>query len=275
MRLALTGLAVALTGCGQTQNMATSENLSVTDAAAPATPAAGPQIAYTYSFSYRLDGDDIAPVQARHLALCRALGPTRCVVIKTELNRGDGDAPTAASTAMVVDARLAPAFGARLDAAVAGAGGEVASRRTAAEDVTKQVVDTDARVRAKQALADRLLLLIRTSNGRVGDLVAAEKAYADTQEQLDAARGLQASLRRRVAMSEVAIDYQSTAATGRWAPVGQAVRDAGSTLAGSLAGLLTFLVAALPWALALAALLWIARRRGWRLRRRRPAPPPA
>lgn len=273
MRRVALGVAImAVAGCGQPQSMTqpTVEKLTTLDVAEPAQTAA-PQIAYSYALSYRLNGDDIAPAQARHVALCRRLGPARCFVTKTDLTRDDANGTNAAATALLVDARIAVEFGRGLDAVVSEAGGEVASRRTAAEDVTKQVIETDARIRAKQALADRLLRLIGTSNARVGDLIAAEKAFAEVQTELEAARGVQAELRRRVAMSEIAVDYASTAATGRWSPVGQALHNAGATLAVSLAGLVTFLVAAAPWALALAGIVWLLRRIGWRwpFRRRR------
>ncbi len=273
--LVLGAACLAMAGCGQRHVFGKkAENLNTFDVAparyAPAERTSA-QIAYTYGLSYTLDADDIAPVQTRQVGLCRQLGPARCLVVKTDLSRDDASGTTTAQTSLVVDARLAARFEQELDAATTGAGGTVSARHVSAEDVTKQVIDTDARVRAKQALADRLFRLIGSANGKVGDLVQAEKAFADTQAELDAARGEQAELRRRVAMSEINIDYASNAARGSLAPVRLAAYGAGATVAASLAALLTFVVAALPWALAMAALVWIGRRLGWRcpFRRRR------
>ena len=244
----------------------TQEKLTAYDLeAAPAAKAqtGGPQIAYSYAIGYRLDASDIAPVQARQADLCRKLGPNRCLILESSTSAaGAGDG--SGRTALVVDARIATAFAARLDALVSGAGGSIDDRRTTAEDVTKQVIDTDARVRAKEALAERLLGLVRTGNGRVGDLVEAEKAYAATQEELAAARSLQAALRQRVAMSHFDLSYASHESTGALAPLHRAVASAGETIGWSLGALVTFTLAALPWVLALAALVWIGRRAGWR-----------
>lgn len=280
MRWLILGAAcVALAGCGQRHREDANGPASrfapqaeKADIAAP--DKSGPQIAYTYGLSYTLDAADIAPVQARQVVLCRQLGPARCLVVKTDLSRDDASGMTTAQTNLVVDAGLATRLEQQLDAAATGAGGSVSARHVAAEDVTKQVIDTDARVRAKQALANRLFKLIGSANGKVGELVEAEKAFADTQAELEAARGKQGVLRRRVAMSEINIDYAATASRGSLAPVRQAAHDAGGTLASSVANLLTFAVAALPWALALAALVWVARRLGWQLRfwRRREQP---
>ena len=266
MRGVVLGAAcLTLAGCGQGHNRVAKDELNTFDIAPVAPPAAsGPQIAYSYGLSYTLDAGDIASVQARHVALCRQLGPARCLITHTDLNRDDTSGTTSAGTSLLVDANIANQFEQQLDATTTDAGGSVAARHVTAEDVTKQVIDIDARVRAKQALADRLLKLIGSANGKVGDLVQAEKAFADTQAELDAARNLQAELRRRVAMSKVDIDYTSTASRGSLAPVRQAAYGAGETLAASVASLLTFVVAALPWALLLAGVVWVWRRLGWR-----------
>lgn len=282
---------LVLAGCGRAENMVTptAQRMVAYDVAepeeqmrspAPNSPAAA-LIAYTYSLTYRLADTAVAPLQIRHTALCTSLGPTRCRVVTSSLRSGDqadGGAARFAGgeTKFLVDARIARAFIAKLDEATTGAGGTVADRQVDSEDVTKQVVDTDARVRAKQALADRLMKLIGSANAKVGDLVEAERAFAQTQEELDAARSLQAALRQRVAMSEVSVGYTSTAAENSWGEVGERIASAGGTLAASVATLITFVVAALPWILLLALLIWIARRRGWRLRwpwRRREEPP--
>lgn len=271
-RLALIAAGLALAACSKTYDKQ-SEKLGTFDVAEPsrdASAAAAPQIAYSYTVAYTLAGASIATVAARQVALCKALGPARCQVVRTEVTGGGGDdtgmdgAGVNGEASLLVDARIAGDLGKRLDAVAAAAGGAVSGRTTSAEDVTKQVIDIEARVRAKQALADRLLGLIRTANGKVGDLVAAEKAYSDTQEELDAARGLQAELRRRVAMSRLAIAYRAQASDDMFAPVRRSAGAAGDSFGASIGFLMTFVVVALPWIALLALLLWIRRRTGWR-----------
>lgn len=274
MRYVVTGMAcLVLSGCSKSPDHAAGAKLSTYDVTSPsgASPAAaattptGPRIAYAYTTTYALDDADIAPVQADHAALCRRLGPTKCLVVKTSLTGANGGAgTTGGETHLLVDARLAPDFGKRLDASNAAAGGTVAERKVDAEDVTKQIVDTDARVRAKQALATRLLGLINSANGKVADLVAAERAFAETQEELDAARSLRATLEQRVAMSAIDITYVSSASDSALAPIRRSIGGIGETLAFSIAALVNVVIAILPWALLLAGLIWIRRRRGWR-----------
>jgi hypothetical protein len=262
-----------LAACSESQEMRgreTTQEMAVFDATPSEeppngqAPATGPQIAYTYAMTYTLADPAIAPAQARAVALCTRLGRTRCIVIKTNLTRNDESVD--GSVNLLVAAPLAARFERDLAAIAAGAGGETSARTIEAEDLTKQLIDTAARIRAKQALADRLLALIRTANGKVADLVAAEQAYADVQEQLDGARTLDAELRRRVAMSAVNLTYRSTRATGTWAPLSRATGEVTQTLATSVAALVTFVVAAIPWVALLALVIWFTRRIGWRPR---------
>lgn len=238
-------------------------DVAATDAA-NAAPVQGPQIAYSYELSYLLGDAQLADVQAKQVALCTGLGAAKCQVAKTSISNSGRGAGASGETKLLVDARIAIPFQKKLDEVATAAGGEVSDRSTTAEDITKQVIDTDARVRAKQILADRLTKLLAESNGKVADLVAAEQAYATTQEELDAARSLQASLRQRVAMSDIAIGYTTRESNSMWAPVRRSFGAAGDSFGGSIGALVTFIVIALPWIVMLSLLIWVLRRIGWR-----------
>ena len=249
--------------------------------AAPSAAVAGPRIAYSYSITYDFDRRTVAQVQGQQLALCRQLGPARCLVVKSTLSAaGPDDHMVTDQAVLLVDARLAGKMNQRLDALAVSGGAKLASRQVEAEDVTQQVIDTDARVRAKQALAERLLAIIKSGKGKVGELVEAERAYATTQEELDAARGEQAALSQRVAMSRVTIDYEFDDTPGGRSPVRASLATAGNTLATSIAALVTAIVAALPWlivgAIVIALVRLVRRKMGWRWpRRARNGAPPA
>ncbi len=270
MRYPMLLLALLLGGCGQrTASHIAAEKLNAYDVEPASAGASQPQIAYSYSLTYALDDDTVSTVQSRHIALCARLGTARCHVTNSRVTGGpDTDRANRGSTQLLVDARAASRFIANLDSIASAAEGHVVSRATASEDVSRQVVDTAARVRAKQALADRLLALIRTSNGKVGDLIAAEKAFADTQERLDAARGMQAELRQRVAMSAVEITYSTSASDDLIAPLSDSARNAGASFAASIGALLTFVIVSLPWVVLFSIAAWIFRRTVWRRWRR-------
>ena len=115
---------------------------------------AGSRIAYSYAITYAFDRHTVAQVQGQQLALCRQLGPARCLVVKSTLNvAGPDDHIVNDQAVLLVDARLAGKMNQRLDALAVSGGAKLSRRQVEAEDVTQQVIDNDARVRAKQALA--------------------------------------------------------------------------------------------------------------------------
>lgn len=227
-------------------------------------PAITPQIAYDYDLSYAVGSQDVAKAQASHVALCDKLGAARCRVMSQQ----QASASAAwGKISLQVDSKIARQFGEQLDRAVSGLGGQLLMREITAEDVSKQMVDAAARMNAKQALADRLLILIQRRDGKVAELVEAERAFAEAQEELEGARKWMAELQGRVAMSTFDLAYnpddQGRATAPRRSWLRDAIGDAGVTLANSLAALITFLLAALPWVVAIWALVRFVRWRGW------------
>jgi Domain of unknown function (DUF4349) len=233
--------------------------------------AAVPQIAYEYSYGYRLGLREIGAVQQKHVALCDALGVARCRIVSLQRESSDGEF-SQASLSLQVDSKIARAFGAKLDKAVSDSGGEISNHGITAEDLSKQIVDTEARIKAKQALADRLMQLLSNRSGKVGELVEAERAFSEAQEELDAARSWMATIEQRVSMSKVDISYQSSAPSGNgfWRPVRDSFASAGQTFGSSIGAAITFVLVAAPWFVILIGLLWLFRKLGWLSRFRWP-----
>src|SRR3954466_13645402 len=115
-----------------------------------------PQIAYIYSIGCSGGAVSVGEVQRRHVALCDSLGPARCRIVSMRRDSND-DGAANATLSLLVDARIARAFQDRLDAVTTGSGGSISNRGVEAEDLSKQMVDTAAKVRGKEALAQRLL----------------------------------------------------------------------------------------------------------------------
>ncbi|CAN3127538.1 DUF4349 domain-containing protein [Mycobacterium sp. smrl_JER01] len=84
--------------------------------------------------------------------------------------------------------------------------GTVETASTAADDVTAQRVDLDARIRALQTSVDRLLAIM----GDAGDpdaLIKAEDALAERQAELDSLRAQRDALGDRIAYSTVNVSF--------------------------------------------------------------------
>jgi glycine cleavage system regulatory protein len=274
MRLVLFWALLLVAACGEREQAAEDAIPVYNIEAASAEPAAdspsqsplvAPQIAYSYERRYRSPSNGIAALQAGHIAECRQLGAGACHVLEQRLTDGD----SASALKLSVEATKAQTLLGTLDRQVEAKDGEVVARFTEAEDLSTQIVDVEARLRAKQALADRLLAIIRSRSGSIKDLVAAEQAFAEAQADLEAAQAELALMRGRVARSTITLMYfaPATARASFNDTLRPAFDQAGALLGESLAALLRFVILALPWALVIGLPL----RWWWRRRRARKA----
>lgn len=224
---------------------------------------AAPQIAYSYTRRYRTPVDGIAALQARHIALCDKAGRAACHILSQRI--AEADSGEQSQLELSVAANKANDLLAALDKAAAGNGSEMVASGIEAEDLGTRIFDVEARLRAKQALVDRLLVIIRSRTGSIKEVVAAEQAFAEAQGDLEAAQAELALMRRQVARSTITLDYAAPAGVRSSFTEGlrPAFDDAGALLGESLAALVRFLIVGLPWLVVIGLPL------GWLWRRRR------
>jgi hypothetical protein len=229
-----------------------------------------PRIAYAYGYRFRLAADAVAPLQERHLALCQGLGEARCRVVsmqRGQQQQAGGEEAASAGLTLEVAAPLAARFGAALASSANEAGGETIDRNIAAEDLSPQMVDSEARIRTRETLIRRLSILLETRSGNIEQAVQAERAINQAQEELDAARTWLAEMRGRVAMSKVEIGYEAVGAASAAAERGviaETAVEVAKATAQSFMGLLFLIGIAAPWA-AVLLLVYLAIRRHRRL----------
>lgn len=277
-------ILLLLAGCSKSANMTATPQaepamydvaapaaLAVADVAQPtnATPTALtpaplkvaiPQMAYKYGHLFRLPEAAISAAQSRHMALCDQLGPARCQLLNMTSAGGEGNA--SATLKLRVASNIARAFGARLSDSIAKAGGRTVTATIAAEDVSKDIVDTEARLSQRELLVARLTEILRTRQGKVAELVEAERSVAAAQEEIDQAKGWLTELRSRVAMSTVDIGYEPVAPGPAAARGGllDSVTQSGSVFVAGLSAILQVTIFLLPWVL-LALAGWFVGRR--------------
>ncbi len=284
MRYVIVGAAMlSLMACSKAPNGASAGKLNTYDvepsaqepAKAPGAATAPqpiavavPQMAYSYKYAFRLAGDAIGRTEQAHVALCDRLGPARCQVLALDSGNSDGTASTG-TLKLRVQSSIARRFGQQLQDSVAKAGGRAVSSSIAAEDVSKDIVDTEARLRQRTLLVERLTEILRTRTGKVSELVEAERSVAAAQEEIDQAKGWLGELRGRVAMSTVEISYDAVAADpgSPRSGIHEAVAGSWSAFSIGIAAILSTLIFLTPWAL-LAGLGYL----GWRILRPRLRP---
>lgn len=243
-------------------------------AAADATPVpSGPQIAYSYDYGFRVDADEVDELQKRHVALCDAMGP-ECHIL-TRAKSGNEDYGYGKVELEVV-AGKARAFGDKLSAATNGLDAERISYGVRGDDLAKHITDTQAHLASQQLLRKRLMEILATRKGSVGDLVEAEKAVAEVNEEIDSATSSLADMRGRVSYSSIDIEYDPTLGEytlGFFPPIRYAITTVGTTLGVTIAAIIYVAIALVPITAFLLLLRWLWRKSGLRLRRRKNEPP--
>jgi hypothetical protein len=229
-----------------------------------AIPVSLPKMAYVFDYGFRLPGKDIAALEQKHADMCEAMGPYGCQIVSLSTT-GDQDEEITGKLELAVVSDKARAFGGKLAESAKSAGSEQVSATIEGEDLSKQMVDTDARLKTRIALRDRLLEVLKTRKGTVAELVEAERGVAQVNEEIDQARSWLQEMKGRVSFSRVVVNYESASpAVGSFlAPVRGALGSLGSILGGLVAILI--MLAAIGGPLAL--VFW-----GFRRARRRWAP---
>ena len=193
-------------------------------------------------------------LQERHADMCEQMGPTQCRILSMEQSDAD-DRKASGMLHLAVAAARARAFGKQLASSADRADGELTGTSIDGEDLSKDIVDTEARLRARIVLRDRLMEVLATRRGSVKDLVEAERGVAQVNEEIDQARSWLAEMRGRVAFSRVTINYAALAATrsGFADPIVQAWDATGPTFGSIIALAIRLLTVVMP----LGLLIWL------------------
>ena len=150
---------------------------------------------------------------------------------------------------------------------------EVLSQAQTSEDKTLPIMDVEKRLEVKSALRDRLSAMLRDSGQKsAADLAVIEKELAGVQGDIEAATAQREYLRTITETIKVDIAYQGLAAQVggiNLSPIDYALKGVGRTMVGSVAALISFVAAIVPWIPLIALLAWGVRRglRHWRLRK--------
>lgn len=231
-----------------------------------------PMLAYVYSYDIELPLKALRDLMGRHEEACRAAGPAICQVTSSETSAFGADT---ASGEMSIRARpdWIAKFRNGLSSEVAAGGGKVTSSGMTAEDLTRTIVDGEARLRAQTTLRDRLQAILASRPGKVSELLEVERELARVQGEIDVAQSELNFAKTRVSTSVLELRYSSRpalASSSTFSPLTGAGRGFVRTIAVSLATMVGFVAAILPWVL-VAALFWRFRTKlpGWPWWRRR------
>ena len=240
---------------------------SQSGASLPADPVS--YLAYAYGIRLELPGDRLVGVMDGHAAACRDAGLRVCQLVASTRD-GDPLATLRGSLSLRAEPQWLQRFLTGVASDAIGAAGRVTSQWTSTEDLTRVIVDTEATLRAKRALRDRLQQLLATRPGSLADLLGVERELARVQGEIDSSESNLAATRNRVAMSALTIEYGSTVrgvAGGTFEPLRLAFAEFIVAVVESTATLVTVVGALLPWVAVVTMAVWLLIRRRRRARR--------
>jgi hypothetical protein len=222
-------------------------------------------LAYSYQVGIEAPAAQVAGLARQHQQACPAAGVKLCQVIEADV-RSQSEDFVAARLQLRAEPKWLEAFRAKLEGDAKAADGKLIASSVSTEDLTRQIVDSEAVLRSRKALRVRLEELLRSRPGKLGDLLETERELARVQGEIDSMESALAVMRGRVAMSELTVNYQtapSAVSQSAFEPLLVALRDFVRLAAQSLAAMISFLAVALPWLVLAGGVLWL-----W-LRRRR------
>lgn len=251
--------AIALAACGEAERAsessadaveaASASSERVADAAAApesglpmpaAIPASMPKLAYTYGLSFEAESAEIGKLMRRHATICEQQGAQSCRIVGMDLSGSAEREDVRGTLQLAVASTHARAVSALLEDEAADIGAQQTATTIGSEEVSKTITDTEARIRARVELRDRLMEVLRTRKGSVQELVEAERQVAAVNEEIDQARSWLKETQGRVAFSQMDIDYapRSAIASGFTAPIASAFGSLGSVFGYVIAALM-------------------------------------
>jgi hypothetical protein len=224
-------------------------------------------LAYSYSARFSLPTDKVTPTMKGHEDKCEKAGPAVCQVV-TAASQKEGDMISANLTLRATPTWLA-SFRGGLEQDAKNADGKLEAQGVTSEDLTCSITDSEARLRALKALRTRIEALVAARPGKLSDLLEAERELARVQGEIDSFESNLSVMRARVNMSTMELSYQSRALAvggGTFSPLGAAITGFFGVMAESLATLITFIAAILPFLLVIVPIGYFGLK--WRAKRR-------
>lgn len=230
---------------------------------------AGVMLAYSYSMSIEAPKTAIASLANAHEKACLDAGPSVCQVMGSSVN-AYGEDQVSAYLNLRAEPKWLETFRGAIATDAEKAGGELTANTVSAEDLTQFIIDTSARLEAKKTLRERIKTLLETREGSLNDILAAERALAEVQGEIDSMTASLDAAKARVSMSALSISYNSDPETSvsMWKPLSEAFSSFGRTSMQSLAEAVTFVARTWPSLVVLLIVLTILRV-WWRGRRKK------
>ncbi|MBI1233808.1 MAG: DUF4349 domain-containing protein [Alphaproteobacteria bacterium] len=221
-------------------------------------------LAYRYAYGLRAPAEAVRPLVQQHQQACEAAGPSLCQIVNSNVTEAGSDRVSARLVIRAEPGWLTT-FREGLEADAENAGGEVTSSSQSAEDLTRPILDTQARLDAQIQLRERLTGLLDRQGANIEELIRVERELARVNGDIESATAQLRAMRARVSMSIADLNYQSEIrpiSQSTVNPVGEAIRDFAGIVLGGLAVMIRLIAGILPWLILIVPAVWLLAR--WR-----------
>jgi uncharacterized coiled-coil protein SlyX len=218
-----------------------------------------PYLAYEHRVSIEVDEQRLQPSFEHTLRTCSEDAAHACEIHHSSLSTGDY--PSAEIRVRIKRDGVAGFIQA------AAENNRITRQSVSAEDLAAPIRDNEKRLKM-QDYQRRLVDLESRAAKDFDSLIKIASEVAKTQSDLEAVKGEQEFLMKRVRLDMVSIHFHTDDADSFLGPVGKAFDDFGHNLARGIAGTVTAAAYILPWSLILIGLffllrwLWSRRKRG-------------
>lgn len=210
---------------------------------------AGVYLAYRYGYGLVMPANAVRSTSNKHMQICRDAGASKCQITGSNTNNYS-DTDVRASLSLRAEPQWLQSFVIGMKADIAEAKGSIESETTDVQDLTRAILDTDARLKAQTTLRTRLENLLETRDAKLPDLLTLERELARVQGEIESATANLKALRARVSMSVVNLNYTServAVSRSSVSPIGRALKDFVGIVSEGVAGVILFFAFLLPW----------------------------
>ncbi len=204
---------------------------------------------------FLIESKNLAEDQRKIAALAESLGG---FVVTSEFKQSTSG--SSESTVKIIVRVPATQFD-KAVAEIVKSGSQLIYNKTAGQDVTEEFVDLEARLRAKHALENQYLEIMKRA-AKISDVLEVQEKLTEVRTELEQMEGRRRYLENQSSLSTINVTLQSPAAVvaatqnGFWRSIKNSFGDGVDEAVGIVLGIIHFVIVALPIFVLLILPLW-------------------
>ena len=205
---------------------------------------------------FLIESKNLAEDQRKIAALAESLGG---FVVTSEFKQS-ANSSTSESTVKIIVRVPASQFD-KAVTEIVKTGSQLIYNKTAGQDVTEEFVDLEARLRAKHALENQYLEIMKRA-AKISDVLEVQEQLTEVRTEIEQMEGRRRYLENQASLSTINVTLQSPAAVvaatqnGFWRSIKNSFGDGVDEAVGIVLGIIHFVIVALPIFVLLILPLW-------------------